>query len=65
MCRAMFLHSLIFTRVITSCLQSLANVDALIKAWQQRNSMNWLRSAIVLAGLVFSFVSLHKVYTVK
>jgi len=40
-------------------------VDVLAKAWKEWSTMNWLRSAIVLAGLVFSFIAVHKVYTGK
>jgi hypothetical protein len=43
----------------------LTDVDTLRKAWAGWNSMNWLRSFILLAGLVFSFLSLHKIYTLK
>ena len=43
----------------------LTDVDTLKKAWSEWNSMNWLRSLIVLAGIVFSFLSLHKIYLQK
>lgn len=43
----------------------LTDVETLRKTWSQWNAMNWIRSLIVLAGLVFSFISLHKIYTVK
>jgi hypothetical protein len=43
----------------------LTEVDTLTKAWSGWNSMNWLRSFILFAGLVFSFLSLHKIYTLK
>jgi hypothetical protein len=40
-------------------------IDVITKAWKEWSSMNWLRSAIVIAGLVFSFMAVHKVYTGK
>ena len=43
----------------------ITDVDAITKAWKEWSAMNWLRSAIVLTGLVCSFVSLHKIYTDK
>jgi hypothetical protein len=42
----------------------LTDVDALTKAWSGWNTVNWIRSFIILAGLSFSFLSLHKIYTV-
>lgn len=44
---------------------AIENVDVITKAWREWSAMNWLRSAIVLVGLVFSFISLHKIYTFK
>lgn len=41
----------------------LTDVETLRKAWSGWNTMNWIRSLIVFAGLVFSFLSLHKIYT--
>jgi hypothetical protein len=32
------------------------------KAWSEWNTMNWLRSLIIFAGLCTSFVSLDKIY---
>ncbi|HKC35619.1 MAG TPA: DUF1772 domain-containing protein [Chitinophagaceae bacterium] len=43
----------------------LTDVDAIRKAWTGWNSMNWLRSFIIFAGLVFSFLALHEIYTAK
>lgn len=43
----------------------LTDVDAIQKAWKGWTSMNWLRSFIIFAGLVFSFLALHEIYTAK
>lgn len=43
----------------------LANVDMLKKTWSEWNTMNWVRSAIVLAGLCFSFISVEKAFKAK
>ena len=40
----------------------LTDVDVLKKAWSEWDTMNWLRSLILLTGLFFSFLSLHKIY---
>ena len=45
--------------------ESLADIDALKNAWAGWNAMNWLRSLIIFAGVVFSFLALHKTYTAK
>jgi len=44
---------------------SLTDIDALKNALNGWRAMNWVRSFIVFAGLVFSFVALHKIYTAK
>lgn len=44
---------------------SLTEVDKLKTAWSQWNRMNWVRSFIILVGLIFSFVSLHKIFSIK
>jgi hypothetical protein len=41
----------------------LTDVDLLKKVWSEWSMMNWIRSLILLAGLVFSFLSLHKIYS--
>ena len=41
----------------------LTDIDALRKAWSGWNMMNWLRTLILLAGLVCSFISLHRIYS--
>lgn len=41
----------------------LTDMNVLKKAWSEWNMMNWVRSLIVLIGLFFSCLSLHKVYS--
>jgi hypothetical protein len=41
----------------------LTDVALLKKTWTEWDTMNWLRSLIILAGLCFSFLSLHKLYS--
>jgi len=43
----------------------LADVDTLKKAWAEWDMMNWVRSAVLLMGLFFSCLSLHKIYLQK
>lgn len=43
----------------------LSAIDNIRQAWRGWNSMNWLRSCILFAGLLFSFLALHKIYTIK
>ena len=43
----------------------ITDIEAIKQAWTGWNTMNWLRSAIVFAGLIFSFLALHKIYTTK
>lgn len=43
----------------------LADVDLLKKTWGEWNTMNWVRSLILLVGLSFSFLSLHKIYSAR
>lgn len=43
----------------------LSDTNLLRKAWSEWNTMNWVRSLIVLAGIFFSFLSLHKVYSLQ
>ncbi|MCZ2459365.1 MAG: DUF1772 domain-containing protein [Chitinophagales bacterium] len=45
--------------------EPLTDIDTVRKAWTGWNSMNWLRSFILFAGLLFSFMALHKIYTTK
>lgn len=43
----------------------VADIDTIRQSWAGWKTMNWLRSGIVLAGLLFSFLALHKIYTTK
>ena len=43
----------------------LTDVDVLRKAWSGWSTMNWLRSFILLVGLSCSFMSLHKIYSLR
>ncbi|MDP9041430.1 MAG: hypothetical protein M3N30_05575 [Bacteroidota bacterium] len=43
----------------------LSDVDLLKKTWSEWNAMNWVRSGILLIGVFFSFLSLHKIYSVR
>ena len=44
---------------------ALTEVDKLRKAWSEWNSMNWVRSALMLAGIVFSGLALNGWYLRK
>jgi hypothetical protein len=39
----------------------LGNTDAIRAAWSEWSDMNWLRSILVLANLVFDFAALARV----
>ena len=41
----------------------LTDVDLLKKIWAEWNGMNWARTFIIITGLIFSFLSLHKFYS--
>lgn len=43
----------------------LTDLDTLRKAWSEWSTMNWLRTFMLLVGLVFSFLSLHKIYSFR
>ena len=43
----------------------LPDIDTLKNALTGWRTMNWLRSFIIFAGLVFSFLALHEIYTAK
>lgn len=43
----------------------LTEVELIRKAWIGWSNMNWLRSFILIVGLIFSFLALHKFYTTK
>lgn len=40
----------------------LTDVETLTNAWSGWNTMNWLRSFVVLLGVIFSFSALNKIY---
>ena len=41
----------------------LTDIDLLKKTWSEWNNMNWVRTAILLIGVFFSILSLHKIYS--
>jgi len=43
----------------------LPDTETLKNALAGWRSMNWVRSLVILAGLVFSFLALNEIYTVK
>ena len=43
----------------------LTDVDLLRKTLSEWTRMNWVRSGILLTGIFFSFLSLHKIYAVR
>ena len=42
---------------------ALTDVDLLKKTWSEWNNMNWVRTGILLIGVSFSALSLHRVYS--
>ena len=44
---------------------NLNDTGLLKKVWSEWTSMNWVRSLVILAGIFFSCVSLHKIYTIQ
>ena len=44
---------------------SLTDIDTLKNALNGWRTMNWMRSFVVFAGVVFSCLALHKIYTAK
>ena len=42
----------------------LTDIDLLKKTWAEWDTMNWIRSLILLVGIFFSSLSLHKWYLV-
>ena len=43
----------------------LTDVDLLKRTVSEWSKMNWLRSLVILAGLFFTFISLHKIYLLR
>jgi hypothetical protein len=44
---------------------SLTDIDTLKNTLTGWRTMNWLRSFVIFAGLVFSFLALHQIYIAK
>jgi len=43
----------------------LTDIALLKKTWTEWNMMNWVRSAVILCGLIFSFIGLDRIYLLK
>ena len=43
----------------------LTDIDLLKKTWSEWNSMNWVRTLVLLLGIICSCLSLHKIYSRK
>jgi hypothetical protein len=43
----------------------ITDTDLLRKTWSEWNSINWVRTFVLLVGLFFSFLSLHKFYSLQ
>ena len=41
----------------------LTDVDLLRKAWSEWSSMNWVRTLVLVIGVIFSFLALHKFFS--
>lgn len=41
---------------------SLTDIDTLKRVWSEWDAMNWVRSSMILVGVFFAFLSLHKIY---
>lgn len=46
-------------------INQLTDVEAVRAAWSEWKTMNWVRSLDVLAGVVCSFMALHRSYQTK
>jgi hypothetical protein len=44
---------------------SLTDIELLRKTWSEWTTMNWIRSGILLIGIFFSSLSLHKLYSLQ
>ncbi len=42
---------------------SLTDIALLKKTWSEWNSMNWVRTGILVIGVLFACLSLHKIYS--
>lgn len=47
---------------ISIMFEGISSNEAFTQAWREWSSMNWIRSAVLLMGVVFSGLSLHKIY---
>ena len=43
----------------------LSDLDLLRKTWGEWNVMNWVRTAVLFVGIIFSIMSLHKFYSLS
>jgi len=43
----------------------LTDINLLTKTWSEWNTMNWIRTLIIIIGLIFSFLSLHKFHSLR
>jgi len=43
----------------------ITDIDLLRKTWSQWNSMNWVRSTMLLVGMIFSMLALHSFYSLR
>jgi hypothetical protein len=43
----------------------LTDIGLLKRTWSEWNTMNWLRTFLLVLGLFFSFLSLHKFYSLQ
>ncbi|MGB5007294.1 MAG: anthrone oxygenase family protein [Ferruginibacter sp.] len=43
----------------------LTDVELLKKTWSEWNTMNWVRTLLLLIGLFLSFLSLQKIYSAR
>ena len=43
----------------------LTDISLLRKTWSEWNAMNWVRSLVLLIGIVLSLLSLHKFYSLQ
>lgn len=43
----------------------LTDIALLKKTWAEWNTMNWVRSGVVLCGLIFSLIGLDRIYSLK
>ncbi|MFZ1678479.1 MAG: DUF1772 domain-containing protein [Saprospiraceae bacterium] len=43
----------------------LTDIETIRRVWSEWNTMNWVRSLIIVIGITFSSLGLHKYYTLK